>query len=132
LNLKQIAGERAIEYVKDGMVVGLGTGSTTYYAVKRLGMMVVEGLSIIGIPTSIQTEKIALESGIPLSSLEEHPKIDLTIDGADEVDPNLDLIKGMGGALFREKIVASASEMEIIVQVTFACGGFQVRMEGPL
>jgi ribose 5-phosphate isomerase A len=115
LNLKQIAGERAVEYVRDGMVVGLGTGSTTYYAVKRLGMMAAEGLSIIGIPTSLQTEKIAEESGISLSTLENHPEIDVTIDGADEVDPNLDLIKGMGGALFREKIVAAASKMEVIV-----------------
>ncbi|UCG70492.1 MAG: ribose-5-phosphate isomerase RpiA [Thermoplasmata archaeon] len=115
MNLKQVAGERAIEYVKDGMVVGLGTGSTTYYAIKRLGMMVNEGLDIIGIPTSVSSEEIALESGIKLSNLQEHPEVDVTIDGADEVDPNLDIIKGMGGALFREKIVAFASEMEVIV-----------------
>jgi ribose 5-phosphate isomerase A len=115
LNLKQVAGERAIEFVKDGMIVGLGTGSTTYFAIKRLGMLVNEGLNIIGIPTSLQTEKIAKESGIKLSNLEEHPEVDLTIDGADEVDPQLNLIKGMGGALFKEKIVASASKMEIIV-----------------
>jgi ribose 5-phosphate isomerase A len=115
LNLKQVAGERAIEFVKDGMIVGLGTGSTTYFAIKRLGMMVNEGLNIIGIPTSVQTEKIAQESGIRLSNLEEHPEVDVTIDGADEVDPQLNLIKGMGGALLREKIVASASKMEVIV-----------------
>ena len=115
MNLKQVAGERAIEYVKDGMVVGLGTGSTVYYTIKRLGMMVVQGMDIIGIPTSISTKKIAEESGITLSNLEEHPQIDVTIDGADEVDPNLNLIKGMGGALFREKIVAFASKMEVIV-----------------
>ncbi len=115
MDLKQVAGERAVEYVKDGMVVGLGTGSTVYFTIKRLGMMVAEGFDIIGIPTSIQTEKIAKESGISLSNLQEHPEIDVTIDGADEVDPNLDLIKGMGGALLREKIVASVSKMEIIV-----------------
>lgn len=115
MNLKQVAGERAIEFVKDGMIVGLGTGSTTYFAIKRLGMMVNEGLNIIGIPTSVQTEKIAQESGIRLSNLEEHPEVDVTIDGADEVDPQLNLIKGMGGALLREKIVASASKMEVIV-----------------
>jgi ribose 5-phosphate isomerase A len=115
LNLKQLAGERAVEYVKDGMVVGLGTGSTVYFTIKRLGMLVSEGLDIIGIPTSISSENIAKESGIKLSTLDEHPKIDVTIDGADEVDPNLNLIKGMGGALFREKIVASVSDMEIIV-----------------
>jgi len=73
LNLKQAAGERACEYVKDGMVVGLGTGSTAYYAIKRLGMMVTEGLDITGIPTSISSEKLAQESGIRLSTLEEHP-----------------------------------------------------------
>ncbi len=115
MNLKQVAGERAIEFVKDGMVVGLGTGSTTYFAINRLGMMVNEGLNIIGIPTSLQTEKIAKESGIKLSNLEEHPEIDITIDGADEVDPQLNLIKGMGGALLREKIIACASKMEVIV-----------------
>ncbi len=115
LDLKQVAGERAIEYVKDGMVVGLGTGSKTYFAIKRLGMLVNEGLDIIGIPTSVQSEKIARESGIKLSSLEEHPEIDVTIDGADEVDPQMNLIKGMGGALLREKIVAFASKMEVIV-----------------
>jgi ribose 5-phosphate isomerase A len=115
LDPKQLAGERATEYVKDGMVVGLGTGSTVYFTIKRLGMMVLDGLDIIGIPTSISSENIAKESGIKLSTLEEHPKIDVTIDGADEVDPNFDLIKGMGGALFREKIVASASDMEVIV-----------------
>jgi ribose 5-phosphate isomerase A len=115
LNLKQVAGEKAAEYVKDGMVVGLGTGSTTYYAIKKIGSMVNDGLEIIGIPTSIQTEDIASESGIKLSDLQEHPKVDLTIDGADEVDPNLNLIKGMGGALLREKIVARASKKEVIV-----------------
>lgn len=115
MNLKQLAGEKATEYVKDGMVVGLGTGSTVYYTIKRLGIMVSEGLDIIGIPTSISSENIAKESGIKLSTLDEHPKIDVTIDGADEVDPNLNLIKGMGGALFREKIVASASDLEVIV-----------------
>jgi ribose 5-phosphate isomerase A len=115
LNLKQVAGEKAAEYVKNGMVVGLGTGSTTYYAIKKIGAMVEDGLDIIGIPTSIQTEKIAKECSIPLSSLQEHPEVDLTVDGADEVDPNLNLIKGMGGALLKEKIVACASKKEIIV-----------------
>lgn len=115
LNLKQLAGEKAAEYVSDGMVVGLGTGSTTYYAIKKIGAILEEGLEIIGIPTSKQTERIARECRIPLSSLLEHPVIDVTIDGADEVDPNLDLIKGMGGALLREKIVANASKKEIIV-----------------
>ena len=115
MNLKQMAGEKAAEYVNDGMVVGLGTGSTVYYTIVKLGEMVRDGLDIIGIPTSLETERIAKEVGIPLTTLEEHPVIDLTIDGADEIDPKLNLIKGGGGALLREKIVASASKKEIIV-----------------
>jgi len=115
MNLKQIAGEKAVEYVKDGMVVGLGTGSTVFYAIKKIGERVKNGLDIIGIPTSVETEKLAKQIGIQLSTLEEHPVIDVTIDGADEIDKKLNLIKGMGGALLREKIVASASKKEIII-----------------
>ena len=115
MNLKQIAGEKAVEYVKDGMVVGLGTGSTVFYAIKKIGERVKNGLDIIGIPTSVETEKLAKQIGIQLSTLEEHPVIDVTIDGADEIDKKLNLIKGMGGALLREKIVASASKKEVIV-----------------
>ncbi len=115
MNLKQMAGEKAAEYVKDGMVVGLGTGSTVYYTIVKLGEMVKDGLEIMGIPTSLETERIAKEVGITLTTLEEHPVIDLTIDGADEIDPNMNLIKGGGGALLREKIVAFASKREIIV-----------------
>ncbi len=118
MNLKQIAGEKAVEYVKDGMVVGLGTGSTVFYAIKKIGERVKNGLDIIGIPTSVETEKLAKQIGIQLSTLEEHPVIDVTIDGADEIDKKLDLIKGMGGALLREKIVASASKKEIIAADT--------------
>ncbi len=114
-NLKRIAGERGAEYVTDGMVVGLGTGSTVYYTLIKLGKMIREGLNIVGIPTSLQTERIAKEQKIRLSTLEEHPRIDVTIDGADEVDPNLNLIKGLGGALVREKVVAKSSERLIIV-----------------
>ncbi len=115
MNLKQIAGEKAAEYVKDGMVVGLGTGSTVYYTIVKIGELVKDGLEVTGIPTSVQTERLARELGIRLSTLDEHPEIDLTIDGADEIDPDLNLIKGGGGALLREKIVASASRTEIIV-----------------
>ena len=115
MNLKKMAGERAADYVEDGMVLGLGTGSTVYYTIVKLGEMVKEGLDIIGIPTSVETEKLARELGIPLTTLKEHPVIDLTIDGADEIDPKLNLIKGGGGALLREKIVAAASRREIIV-----------------
>ncbi len=113
--LKQLAAETATKNMRDGMVVGLGTGSTVYYALLKLGEMVRDGLDIIGIPTSKQTEDIAKAHGIPLSTLEQHPVVDLTIDGADEVDANLNLIKGMGGALLREKIVAHASKQLIIV-----------------
>ena len=113
--LKKQAGEKAVEYVKDGMVVGLGTGSTVEWSIRKLGELTRNGFEIIGIPTSVRSEQLAKELGIPLSALLEHPEIDITIDGADEVDPNLNLIKGMGGALTREKIVASNSKQEIIV-----------------
>lgn len=113
--LKKQAGESAAEYVKDGMVVGLGTGSTVEWTIRKIGEYVRTGMEIIGIPTSVRSEELAKEFGIPLSTLLEHPEIDLTIDGADEVDPKLNLIKGMGGALTREKIVASSSKQEIIV-----------------
>ena len=113
--LKQLAAEQAVEEVASGMIVGLGTGSTIYYALLKLGEKVRNGLDIIGIPTSKQTEEIATQQGISLSTLGEHPVIDLTIDGADEVNPTLDLIKGAGGALVREKIIAHASERLIII-----------------
>ena len=115
LNPKRIAAEKAVEYVKDGMIVGLGTGSTAEFAVRKIGQLVAGGLDIIGIPTSRQTEKLAKECSIKLSTLDEHEKIDVTIDGTDEVDLDFNLIKGMGGALLWEKIVASNSKIEIIV-----------------
>ena len=113
---KRNAGIRAAEHVEDGMVVGLGTGSTTKHAIDALaGRIREEGLEIIGIPTSKTTEEQARELKIPLSTLEEHEVIDLTIDGADEVDPQMNLIKGGGGALLREKLVAMNSTTVIIV-----------------
>ena len=114
-NQKKIAAEKAIERVRSGMVVGLGTGSTVYYALLKIGDMVREGLDIVGIPTSAGTEKIAIAQQIPLATLAMHPTIDLTIDGADEVDKNLNLIKGGGAALVREKIIANASKEILIV-----------------
>ena len=114
-HLKKTAAEKATEEIQNGMVVGLGTGSTVYYGLLKLGTMVQNGLDIIGIPTSAGTEKIATEQGIKLSTLEDHPTIELTIDGADEVDPHLNLIKGGGAALVREKIIANASERILIV-----------------
>jgi ribose 5-phosphate isomerase A len=115
--LKQEAAERAVDFVKSGMIVGLGHGSTSLFALKRIAKLLeTRGLSdILGVPCSLQVEDEARGLGIPLTTLEEHPIIDVTIDGADEVDPNLDLIKGGGGALLREKIVAQASRREIIV-----------------
>ena len=108
---------RATEFVESGMVVGLGTGSTTEYAVKRIAEMLKTGelSEIVGIPTSIRTENLARELKIPLVGFETHQNIDLAIDGADEVDPDLNLIKGGGGALLREKVVAQASRRNIII-----------------
>lgn len=112
---KQIAGEQAAAYVKDGMKIGLGTGSTAYFTIRRIGQRVREGLRIEAIPTSSVTEKLAREEGIPLTDFSQIQRLDLTIDGADEIDHNLHLIKGGGGALFREKLVAAASDQLIIV-----------------
>ena len=113
--LKKLAGEKAADYIEDGMIVGLGTGSTVEYTLKKLGKLVKSGLKIKGIPTSVHTKRIAIEQEIPLTTLEENPVIDITIDGADEVDSNLNLIKGGGGALAREKIIAFNSKKVIIV-----------------
>ncbi|RDU35218.1 ribose 5-phosphate isomerase A [Neobacillus piezotolerans] len=115
MNEKQAVGEKAVEFVKKDMVVGLGTGSTVFYTLSLLGKLVQQGLSIKGIPTSVQTEKLAKELNIPLTSFDEIDQIDIAIDGADEVSGSLDLIKGGGGALLREKIVAKAAKKLIIV-----------------
>ena len=112
---KEASGRAAARLVRDGDVVGLGTGSTAYFAIIALGERVKEGLKIVGIPTSSQTADLARAVGIPLATLDEHPEIDITIDGADEVDPKLNLIKGGGGALLREKVVASASRKMVVV-----------------
>ncbi|HEX5318655.1 MAG TPA: ribose-5-phosphate isomerase RpiA [Stellaceae bacterium] len=114
--LKQAAALRAIDFVEDGMVVGLGTGSTAYFVVEGLGARVAAGLKIVGIPTSERTATQARGLHIPLASFAEHQRLDLTIDGADEVERGtLNLIKGLGGALLREKIVAAASRRLVIV-----------------
>lgn len=115
MNKKQIAGEAAVQYIEDGMIIGLGSGSTVYWAIKRIGELVAKGLRVTGVPTSLKTEKLAEAYSIPLFSFKDVTNIDITIDGADEVDPNLNLIKGGGGSLVREKIVASASKALIIV-----------------
>ena len=114
--LKRAAALRAIEEVEDGMVVGLGTGSTASFVVEGLGARVVGGLRVVGIPTSERTAAQARRLEIPIATFAEHQCLDLTIDGADEVQlGTLDLIKGLGGALLREKIVAAASNRLIIV-----------------
>ena len=110
---KRLAGEKAAEYVSDGMVVGLGTGSTVYYFLTTLGERCRQGLNVVGVPTSLATERIAREQGIALA--DRWAAVDLVVDGADKIDPHLDLIKGMGGALLREKIVAQASSGRMVV-----------------
>ena len=112
---KRRAAERGLEYVEDGMVLGLGTGSTAAHAVRLLGERVRAGLDVRGVPTSRATQALAEACGVPLATLDEVTRLDLTIDGADEVDPELRLIKGGGGALLREKIVASVSDRLVIV-----------------
>ncbi len=113
---KQNAGYRAAGMVEDGMVVGLGTGSTVFFAMERLGERIAtDGLSIAGVPTSYQAAIRARQYGIPLTSLDEHPELDIAIDGADQVDPALRLIKGRGAALLREKCVCDAAKKVLIV-----------------
>lgn len=112
---KEAAARASLQYVCDGDVVGLGSGSTAAYAVRFLADRVRDGLRIHGIPTSVQTWGLAASLGIPLATLDDFQKIDVTIDGADEVDPNLCLIKGGGGAFLREKIIASASRRLVII-----------------
>ena len=118
-DLKKKAAYNAVEFVESNMVVGLGTGSTTRFALIRLSERLQTGeiKNIVGIPSSVQTESLASELGIQLVGFDEHPHIDLTIDGADEVDPDLNLIKGGGGALLREKVLAQASRKNIIIGI---------------
>ncbi|MFV0521380.1 MAG: ribose-5-phosphate isomerase RpiA [Mangrovibacterium sp.] len=115
MNHKQLVGEAACEYIKDGMTVGLGTGSTAYYTIMKVGEMVRNGLNIKAVPTSESTEKLAREQNIPLIDIAEVMRIDVGIDGADEFDKNKQLIKGGGGALLREKIVASLCETYVVI-----------------
>jgi ribose 5-phosphate isomerase A len=113
--LKRQAAARALEYVRDGMKLGLGTGSTAKHFVELLGEKVRAGLKVIGVPTSEVTRADAVRCGIALTTLDEVDRLDLTVDGADEIDPALNLIKGGGGALLREKIVAAASDRMIVI-----------------
>jgi ribose 5-phosphate isomerase A len=111
--LKKRAAERAVEFVKDGHSVGLGTGSTTLFALQALAKKVREGLNIVGVPTSKHTETIAREFGIPLTDLNQIEKLDVVLDGADEIDSDFNMIKGGGGALTREKLVAISARLRI-------------------
>jgi ribose 5-phosphate isomerase A len=113
--LKRQAAARALEFVQSGMKLGLGTGSTAKHFVELLGARVREGLDVIGVPTSETTREDAVRCGIRLTTLDDVDRLDLTVDGADEIDPGLNLIKGGGGALLREKIVASASDRMIVI-----------------
>lgn len=113
---KKNAALEAVKHVKDGLIIGLGSGSTVAYAIEEIGNKIKhEKLRVLGVPTSYQAFMLAVKYRIPITTLEEHPTLDLTIDGADQIDNKLNLIKGMGGALAREKIVASASKKLVIV-----------------
>jgi len=112
---KSVAAAHAVALVKDGMRVGLGTGSTAAFAVRMLGERVKQGLSIVGVPTSERTRELAAELGIPLTDFSKTEELDIAIDGADEADRSLRLIKGGGGALLREKIVASATKRFVVI-----------------
>ncbi len=114
--MKKMAAEKAVEtFVKDGMTVGLGTGSTAYFVILKVAELVKQGYNLKCVATSNATERLALENGITIVNLNEVDHVDVTIDGADEVDPSMNLIKGLGGALLHEKVVAAASVEEIIV-----------------
>lgn len=112
---KEITAKEAVKHVENGQIIGLGTGSTANLAIKEIGKMVADGLEIKGVPTSDASEELAKSLNIPLLSIDDVRVIDLTIDGTDEFDADLNLIKGGGGALFREKMVARLSDREIII-----------------
>lgn len=130
---KELAAEAAVKLVDDGMAVGLGTGSTATYAIKALGARVASGLTMVGVPTSELSRILAKELGIPLATLDEQPRLDVTIDGADRFNDQLDLIKGGGGALLREKIVAAATRRLVIIvdsrKRSNPLGGFRLPVE---
>jgi len=117
MNLKQQAAHRALDYLREGMVVGLGTGTTTNYFIEFLGERIRSGglRDLLGVPTSQACAQLALSQGIPLTTLADHPHLDLAVDGADEVDPSLNLIKGMGLALLREKIIETHARLFLVI-----------------
>ncbi len=115
VNTRKLAADQAVNYVENGMTVGLGTGSTAYWAIQEIGKRVAEGLGVRAVATSLQSEKLALDLNIPIIPISEIERFDVTIDGADEIDANLNVIKGGGGALLREKIIGSVSNFYIII-----------------
>ncbi|MEP6446253.1 MAG: ribose-5-phosphate isomerase RpiA [Hyphomicrobiales bacterium] len=133
VNLKKMAAEAAMEWIKPGMKLGLGTWSTANELVYLIGAAVADGLDIVCVPTSEATTKLAKEHNIPLTTLDETPKLDLTIDGADEIGPELSLVKGGGGAHLREKIVACASSSMLVIaddsKVVDTLGAFPIPLE---
>src|SRR5207248_2116386 len=132
-NEKQLAARASLAFVKDGDIVGLGTGSTASIAIELLGEKVKEGLRIVGIPTSQRSKQLAESLGIPLTTLDEVQEIDVDIDGADEIDLQLRLIKGGGGALLREKVVASVAKQFVVIadstKQVAVLGGFPLPVE---
>lgn len=114
-NLKRAAGEAAMDYIVSGMSLGIGSGTTAEAFISVLGLAVADGLDIVGVPTSVRSERLCRELSIPLSDLSATPRLDLTIDGTDELDSSLNLIKGGGGALLREKIVAASSSRMLVI-----------------
>ncbi len=133
-NLKKAAALKALEFIRDGMVVGLGTGSTAKHLLSALGEQVRAGMKLRGVPTSQETEALARESGIPLIDSDNRWEIDVAIDGADQVDPDFNLIKGGGGALLKEKIVSASANQFIVVidytkQVPMLGGSFPLPIE---
>ncbi len=130
---KLLAAKEAVKLINDNQIIGLGTGSTAEYAVREIGKLIAESLKIKGVPTSNKTEELAKSLNIPLITLDEVNSIDLTIDGTDEFDANLNLIKGGGGALFKEKMVARLTEKEIIIadssKKVETLGAFRVPVE---
>jgi ribose 5-phosphate isomerase A len=132
-DLKIAASREALGFVEDGMKLGIGTGSTADEFIRLLAEKIKDGLNIVGVPTSERTASLCDELGVPLATLEEMPQLDLTVDGADEVDRKLDLIKGGGGALLREKIVAAASQRMVVIadssKMVDALGAFPLPIE---
>ncbi|WP_041375549.1 ribose-5-phosphate isomerase RpiA [Polymorphum gilvum] len=130
---KRMAAEKALEDVRPGMKLGIGTGSTAEHFIRALGARVRDGLDVVGVPTSERTETLARSEGIQMTTLDHLPSLDLTVDGADEIDPQMNLIKGGGGALLREKIVAAASQRMVVIadasKLVPVLGGFPLPIE---